>query len=127
MVSCYSAVIFLSWLALFALCVCVRENNRLTNKDKRLYNLTYALIAVSALAEWLGIQLTADDHLQQQERQINTDALTGGLNRYAYSKALAQLAREADLAMYEAKRAYYLETGRPRRDPRVDFSAERDG
>ncbi|MBQ9393643.1 MAG: hypothetical protein IJU18_06600 [Oscillospiraceae bacterium] len=46
-------------LALFALCVCVRENNRLTNKDKRLYNLTYALIAVSALAERLGIQLTA--------------------------------------------------------------------
>lgn len=38
-----------------------------------------------------------------------------------------QLARETDLAMYEAKRAYYLETGRPRRDPRVDFSAERDG
>lgn len=59
MVSYYSAVIFLSWLALFALCVCVQENNRLTNKDKRLYNLTYALIAVSALAEWLGIQLTA--------------------------------------------------------------------
>ena len=47
----------LSWLALGVLSVLVRENARLTREDKRLFYISYALIAVSALAEWLGVFL----------------------------------------------------------------------
>ncbi|MBR1821088.1 MAG: GGDEF domain-containing protein [Clostridia bacterium] len=49
--------IIISWLALIVLCVLVRENDRLEKSDKRLFYLTYLLIAVSGLAEWLGLYL----------------------------------------------------------------------
>ncbi|MBQ8082140.1 MAG: diguanylate cyclase, partial [Clostridia bacterium] len=57
MISYYTSIIILSWLALGVLSVLIRENDRLTKSDKRLLYLTYALIAVSALAEWCGVQL----------------------------------------------------------------------
>lgn len=38
-------------MALGVLCVLVRENDRLTQKVKGLLYLSYALVAVSALAE----------------------------------------------------------------------------
>lgn len=57
MISYYTSIILLSWLALGVLSVLIRENDRLTKSDKKLLYLTYALIAVSALAEWCGVQL----------------------------------------------------------------------
>lgn len=57
MLSYYSAIILLCWMALGALGILVRENDRIPRADKRLLYLTYALIAVSALAEWCGIRL----------------------------------------------------------------------
>ena len=57
MISYYSSVLLLCWMALGILCTLVHENARITREDKRLLYLTYALIAVSALAEWCGLQL----------------------------------------------------------------------
>lgn len=57
MISYYTSIIILSWLALGVLSVLIRENDRLAKSDKRLLYLTYALIAISALAEWCGVQL----------------------------------------------------------------------
>jgi len=56
----YTAVIVMSWLALAVLSILVSENDRLPREDKRLLYLTYALIAASALMEWLGIRLNGD-------------------------------------------------------------------
>ncbi|MBR1559032.1 MAG: GGDEF domain-containing protein [Clostridia bacterium] len=57
MFSYYTSIIFLSLLALGVLSILIQENDRLSKTDKRLLELTYALIAVSALAEWTGVQL----------------------------------------------------------------------
>ena len=57
MISYYSFVIMLSLLALGILCILVKENARLTESEKRTFYLTYGLIALSAIAEWGGIQL----------------------------------------------------------------------
>ena len=57
MISYYTSIILLSWLALGVLSILIRENDRLSKSDKRLLYLTYALIAISALAEWCGVQL----------------------------------------------------------------------
>lgn len=57
MFSYYTSIMLLSWMALGVLSVLIRANDRLTKSDKRLLYLTYALIAVSALAEWCGVQL----------------------------------------------------------------------
>ena len=57
MMSYYSAIIILCWLVLAALCILVHENNRLGREDRKSFYLSYGLIAVSALAEWVGVQL----------------------------------------------------------------------
>ena len=57
MFSYYTTIILLSWMALGVLCILIRENGRISRADKRLLYLTYTLIAVSALAEWCGVQL----------------------------------------------------------------------
>ena len=57
MFSYYTSIILLSLMALGVLSVLIQENDRLAKSDKRLLNLTYALIAASALAEWCGVQL----------------------------------------------------------------------
>ena len=56
----YTAIIILSWIALFVLGISVYENYRLSGKDKILYYLTFILIAVAALAEWLGEHFSGD-------------------------------------------------------------------
>ncbi len=56
----YSSVIVLTCLALFVLCILVRENDRVDKKTKNLFYLTYILIAASALAEWVGVRLDGD-------------------------------------------------------------------
>ena len=57
MFSYYTVVLLMCWISLGTLCILIRENARIPRKDKRLLYLTYALIAESALAEWLGVQL----------------------------------------------------------------------
>ena len=57
MYSYYTAILILAWYALGILCLLVWENDRMPRTDKRLLYLTYALIAVSSLAEWCGVQL----------------------------------------------------------------------
>ena len=61
MISYYTSIILLSWLALGVLYVLVWENDRLNAADKRMLYVTYALVALSALAEWLGIRLSGSE------------------------------------------------------------------
>ena len=57
MISLYTSIIIICWLTLGALGVLIYKNNRIPHDSKRLLYLTYLLIAVSALAEWCGVQL----------------------------------------------------------------------
>ena len=57
MLSYYTAMIVLCWLALGVLCILVGENSWIPGEDKRSFYLTYGIIALSALAEWTGIQM----------------------------------------------------------------------
>lgn len=57
----YSAIIFLCLFALGVLCLLVHENARIRCRDKDLLYLTYALIAVSALAEFCGVYLSGQE------------------------------------------------------------------
>ena len=57
MLSYYTSIILMCWLTLGALSVLIYKNNRMPHDSKHLLYLTYALIAVSSLAEWLGVQL----------------------------------------------------------------------
>ena len=57
MISYYTSITVICWLTLLALGVLIYRNNRISRGSKRLLHLTYALIAVSLLAEWCGVQL----------------------------------------------------------------------
>ncbi|MBR2764681.1 MAG: GGDEF domain-containing protein [Blautia sp.] len=57
----YTLINIISWLALMTLTILVWENGRLPDSDKRLFYFTYLLIALSALAEWLGVLLNGRD------------------------------------------------------------------
>ena len=61
----YSANIFLCWMALGVLSLLVYENDRIRHGDKRLLYLTYALIAASALAEYLGVALDGSERFSR--------------------------------------------------------------
>ena len=61
MVSYYTVLILLCWMALEVLCVLVHENSWIGKKDKNLYYLTYGIVALSALAEWLGVQFSGNE------------------------------------------------------------------
>lgn len=56
----YTSVLIISWLALIVLSVLVHENDRLMKKDKIILYSTYAIVALSALAEWLGIYFSGN-------------------------------------------------------------------
>ena len=58
--SYYTSIIILSWMALGVLCILVRENDRMRKADKRVFYLTYEMLALAALAEWLGVQLNGN-------------------------------------------------------------------
>ena len=47
-------------MALAILCILVHENSWIPKHDKRLFYLTYAIIAVSAFAEWIGVRLSGN-------------------------------------------------------------------
>ena len=53
----YTAVVLLSCMTLGVLTILVYENARSDRPTKRRFYLTYALIVVSSLAEWVGIAL----------------------------------------------------------------------
>ena len=57
MISYYTTIILLSLMSLGILCILVKENGRLSDKEKKMFYLTYGLIALSAFAEWNGIQM----------------------------------------------------------------------
>ena len=59
--SYYSAITLISLASLAVLCVLVHDNGRIRKKQKRVFYLTYLLIALAAIAEWAGIQLNGND------------------------------------------------------------------
>lgn len=59
----YYANVFLCWTALGVLCLLVHDNARITLRGKRLLYLTYALIALSSLAEMCGVYLDGREAL----------------------------------------------------------------
>jgi len=59
----YSALIILSWMSLGVLCVLISENSWIPRANKGIFYLTYGLIAVSALAEWLGVWMDGREGL----------------------------------------------------------------
>ena len=60
MLSYYTVIIAFSLMVLAVLCVLVKENGWIPKSDKWLFYTTYLLIALSALAEWIGIQLSGN-------------------------------------------------------------------
>lgn len=58
--SYYTVLIILCWMTLGVLCILVHENSWIMKKDKHLFYLTYGIIAVSAFAEWLGVQFSGN-------------------------------------------------------------------
>ena len=63
MISYYSTIIFMTWMALIILCILVHENGRLVKSEKRLLYITYILIALSAAAEWAGVQMNGREDI----------------------------------------------------------------
>ena len=57
MYSYYTVILILCWIALGAMCILAHENDRMPRENKRMLYATYLLVAVSAFAEWCGVQL----------------------------------------------------------------------
>ena len=53
----YTPLVIVVWLALILLGVLVFENNRIKKQDKAILYFTYAMVALAATAEWLGLML----------------------------------------------------------------------
>ena len=60
LISYYTSIILICWLSLIVLCILVSENNRLSRKEKTLFYITYAIVALASLMEWLGMQFNGD-------------------------------------------------------------------
>lgn len=56
----YTAVLILSWASLGILTVLVHENDRLPPKQRHVLYTAYFVVAMAALAEWLGIMLSGN-------------------------------------------------------------------
>ncbi len=56
----YTSIIILTWIGLAILCVLVHENNRILREDKKLYFLSYLMIAAAAMFEWAAIHFSGD-------------------------------------------------------------------
>ena len=57
-------------MALIVLCILVHENSWIGKKEKRLFYLTYGIIALSALAEWLGVQFSGNEDIPGRNRRV---------------------------------------------------------
>ena len=51
----YTAIAILVWTALIVLSILAAENSRLTKAQKRVLFITYAVVALATLSEWLGV------------------------------------------------------------------------
>lgn len=60
LISYYTSIILICWLSLIVLCILVSKNNRLSRKEKTLFYITYAIVALASLMEWLGMQFNGD-------------------------------------------------------------------
>lgn len=58
--SLYTAIIIITWASLFVLSFLVYENARLQKKEKILLYITYAIVALAALNEWLGVKIAGN-------------------------------------------------------------------
>lgn len=59
----YTPLTILVWMTLAILCILTMENDRYSKQRKNLLYITYILIAVAALSEWLGVQLSGNTAL----------------------------------------------------------------
>ena len=59
----YTAFVILVWLSLIVLGVLVFENNRIKKEDKGVLFITYAVVAVAATAEWLGLMFNGNTNV----------------------------------------------------------------
>lgn len=53
----YTPLTILVLFALFILCALAKENDRFSKKEKRILYLTYSIVALAAVSEWLGVCL----------------------------------------------------------------------
>ena len=56
----YSSIILISWMSLGVLSILVWENNRIRKSDKKIFYISYLLIALSALAELIGLKINGN-------------------------------------------------------------------
>ena len=56
----YSSIILISWMTLGVLSILVWENNRIKKPDKKIFYISYLLIAISALAELVGLKINGN-------------------------------------------------------------------
>ena len=56
----YTPLIVLVWLSLAVLAILTTENDRFSKKKRRTLYLTYSIVAVAALFEWLGVQISGN-------------------------------------------------------------------
>lgn len=59
----YTPFIVLVWLTLVLLCILVWENDRIKKKEKGVLYITYLVVAVAALAEYLGLLFNGNTNL----------------------------------------------------------------
>ena len=61
----YTAMIILVWFALFVLAILVYENARIQKREKIIMYITYAIVAVAAFNEWLGVRFNGDPNIPE--------------------------------------------------------------
>ncbi|MCI2046206.1 MAG: hypothetical protein LKJ90_00610 [Faecalibacterium sp.] len=64
MFSYYSAVIFIALFSMSIMIVVVQENDIMPERKKHGFVLTFSLVLVVAIAEWIGVCLDGAAHLQ---------------------------------------------------------------
>lgn len=58
MLKYYTAISLIVWLALLILCTLVYENDRISTIKRKIFYLTYVLIFIASLAEWVGVYIS---------------------------------------------------------------------
>ena len=59
----YTPLIVLVWLSLAVLTILTIENDRFSKRKKNILYLTFSIVAVAALFEWLGVQISGNTNL----------------------------------------------------------------
>ena len=58
MLKYYTSISVIVWLALLILCTLVYENDRISTRNRKIFYLTYVLIFIASLAEWVGVYIS---------------------------------------------------------------------